>query len=215
LAVKAIARLAGEIPIKLRIIGNGNMLAQVLSLAHSLGVADSVEHIGVVPLERVHEEMRKADVGISCHRAGVFGDLYFSTKIVEYLTQGLPVISPQTYTVSKYLPGDCLFYFEPGNDAALADAIRFMWWNPGEVLKRLTHARRLLPRLSWQAEKNKFLAFYRDLLNDTSLAVGGTANESRSRDDLLERPDGELVSSFQGNGHEDNHASNCANKGRG
>lgn len=163
LAVRAMARLKGEIPVKLRILGEGNRLREVLDLAARLGVADSVEHIGLVPIDRVRDEMTKADVGVSCHRAGIFGDLYFSTKIVEYLTQGLPVLSPQTYTIRKYLSDDSLFYFEPGSDAALADSLRFMWHNPAEVLKRLTHAKELLPHLSWQAEKSKLLSFYAEL----------------------------------------------------
>jgi glycosyltransferase involved in cell wall biosynthesis len=171
LAVKAIARLAGEIPVKLRIVGEGNRLPEVLDLASTLGVRDSVEHIGLVPLDRVRGEMRKADVGISCHRAGIFGDLYFSTKIVEYLTQGLPVVSSQTYTVAKYLSGDCVFYFEPGNDAALAVTLRFMWSSPAEVLRRLTRARQLVPRLSWQAEKAGFQSFYGDLITDRNTTV--------------------------------------------
>jgi glycosyltransferase involved in cell wall biosynthesis len=169
LVVKAIARLAGEIPVKLRIAGVGHTLAAVLDLARSLGVAESIQPIGVIPLERVHEEMRKADVGISCQRGSVLGHLMLSTKIVEYLTQGLPVLTPNTYTVSKYLPADCVFYHEPGNDAAVADALRLMWYNPAEVLKRVTRARQLLPRLSWQAEKERFLGFYGALLNNTRL----------------------------------------------
>jgi glycosyltransferase involved in cell wall biosynthesis len=169
LVVKAIARLAGEIPVKLRIAGVGHTLAAVLELARSLGVADSIQPIGAIPLERVHEEMRKADVGISCQRASVLGHLMLSTKIIEYLTQGLPVLTPNTYTVSKYLPADCVFYHEPGNDAAAADALRLMWHNPPEVLKRVTRAQQLLPRLSWQAEKKRFLGFYRGLLNNTPL----------------------------------------------
>ena len=171
LAVRAMARLKGEIPVKLRILGEGNRLREVFILASTLGVANSVEHLGRVPIDRVREEMRRADAGISCHRAGVFGDLYFSTKIVEYLTQGLPVLSPRTYTISKYLPDDSLFYFQPGSDAALAECLRFMWHNPAEVLKRLAEVRQLLPRLSWQAEKDKLLTFYADLTND----AGSTA----------------------------------------
>jgi len=96
LAVRAMARLGGEVPVELRIVGEGNRLNEVLDLAAALGVRDRVKPIGLVPLDRVRDEMRNADVGISCHRAGIFGDLYFSTKIVEYLTQGLPVVSPQT-----------------------------------------------------------------------------------------------------------------------
>lgn len=164
--VKAISRLAGEIPVKLRIAGGGTLLAPLLELARTLGVEDCLELIGVIPLDRVHLEMKNADVGISCQRRSVFGDLVFSTKIVEYFSQGLPVLTPQTYTATKYLPADSVFYFEPGNDAALADALRFMWRNPAEVLKRLQRAMHLLPRFSWQAEKEKFLDFYTGLLRD-------------------------------------------------
>jgi len=164
LAIKAIARLANEIPVKLRLLGDGNKLSEVLNLARLLGVGNSVEYIGVVPIDGVREEMKKADIGISCHRAGIFGDLYFSTKIVEYLTQGLPVLSSRTYTINRYLPEDCLFYFEPGSDVALAEAIRLMWSNKAEVMARLIRARDRLPDLSWQAEKRKLLAFYSELL---------------------------------------------------
>jgi len=168
LAVRAIARLAGEIPLKLRILGDGNRLNEVLSLAAELSVPDAVEHIGSVPIDRVRDEMRKADIGISCHRAGIFGDLYFSTKIVEYMTQGLPVLSPRTYTIEKYLPDEAVFYFEPGSDAALVESLRFMWQNPDEVVKRIARARQLLARLSWQAEKTRFLAFYSDLVKSAA-----------------------------------------------
>lgn len=168
LAVKAIARLAGEVPVKLRILGEGNKLAEVFELASKLGVADSIEHLGLVPIDKVRDEMKKADVGISCHRAGVFGDLYFSTKIVEYLTQGLPVLSPRTRTITKYLSGECLFYYGPGDDAGMADNLRLMWNNPAEVSRRLNQARELLPQLSWQSEKERFVSFYADLMGGMS-----------------------------------------------
>ena len=179
LAVKAIARLAGTVPVKLRILGEGNRLAEVLALASALGVRDSIEHLGLVPIDKVRAELKKADIGISCHRAGVFGDLYFSTKIVEYLTQGLPVVSPRTKTICRYLPEDCMFYFEPGNDAALADCLRFIWQNPAEVSKRLTSAKDVLPRLSWQAEKGKYVSFYTDLMTPLRAARAHASVRSR------------------------------------
>jgi glycosyltransferase involved in cell wall biosynthesis len=164
LAIQAMANLRGEVPLQLKIMGTGNKLDEVLGLASKLGVRESIELIGSVPIEKVAEVMRQADVGLSCHRAGIFGDLYFSTKLVEYLTQGLCVLSPQTYTVRQYLPEDCLFYFEPGNAVALAETIRYVWRSPGEVVRRKTNARQHLARLSWQTEKDKFLAFYDGLL---------------------------------------------------
>jgi len=164
LAVTAMAALAKDIPVRLKIIGDGNRLSQVLQLATARGVRDAIEVSGKLPIENVATEMRKADIGVSCHRAGVFGDLYFSTKIIEYLTQSLPVVTSRTRTICRYLPEDCLFYFEPGNAEALADTIRYMWNNPTEVLRRLRNARALLSQLSWQTEKAKLLGFYADLL---------------------------------------------------
>ncbi len=168
LAVRAMANLKGLVPITLKIMGEGNKLQEVLELASSLGVRDSIELVGRVPLEQVGSEMRKADLGISCHQAGIFGDLYFSTKIVEYLTQGLPVLSPRTYTIHKYLPDDSIFYFEPGKLADLTDKIQYIWEHPSEVLARLNRARTRLERLSWQAEKGRFSEFYAALLQDPS-----------------------------------------------
>jgi glycosyltransferase involved in cell wall biosynthesis len=176
LAVKAIAQLEGEIPVRLRLVGEGNRVDDVLRLAAALGVADRVEHVGRVPIERVRNEMQDADVGISCHRSGVFGDLYFSTKIIEYLTQGLPVLAPSTKTIGKYLPDDTLFYFEPGDEKAFADQLRRMWQNPDEVHARLNNARRFLPSLSWQAEKERFISYYQRVVG------GQTAAEPQSHD---------------------------------
>jgi glycosyltransferase involved in cell wall biosynthesis len=57
LAVKAMARLNGEVPIRLKIMGDGNKLAEVLDLASQLGVRDSIELVGRVPIEQVACEM--------------------------------------------------------------------------------------------------------------------------------------------------------------
>ena len=166
LAVKAMARIVSEVPIKLKILGDGNRLTEILNLASSLGVGDAVERIGPVPIDKVSEEMRNADVGISCHQSGVFGDLYFSTKIVEYLTQGLPVLTTRTPTITRYLSEDSLFYYQPGDEKGMADTLRHMWQNPAEVLRCMAAGRELVPRLSWESEKEKFVSFYAGFLGD-------------------------------------------------
>jgi len=45
-----------------------------------------------------------------------------------------------------------------------------MWQNPAEVAKRVIKARDLLPRLSWQAEKTRFVSFYANLTIDETTA---------------------------------------------
>ena len=46
----------------------------------------------------------------------------------------------------------------------LAAQIKFMWEHPNEVMRRVSVARQLLPTLSWEPEKERFLSFYSDLL---------------------------------------------------
>jgi glycosyltransferase involved in cell wall biosynthesis len=164
IAVKALAIASREIPkIRLQILGEGNRLDHILSLARELGIADKVEFLPIVKLHEVKNIMANADVGISPHQAGVFGDLYFSTKIIEFMTQGLPVVSSRTYTIDKYIPEDAIFYFEPENVEDLARQMIFMYHNPAAVADKIRNSKKLLSKYIWQEEKGKYLSFYRRL----------------------------------------------------
>jgi glycosyltransferase involved in cell wall biosynthesis len=164
IAIKALAVASREIPnISFQILGEGNRLVQVLSLANDLGISDKVELLPTVKIHEVKNIMANADVGISTHQAGVFGDLYFSTKIIEFMTQGLPVISSRTYTIDKYIPDDSIFYFEPENVEDLAKKIVYVCNNPDVVLEKIKNSRKLIAQYSWQEEKSKYLSFYNEL----------------------------------------------------
>ena len=102
LAVRAMARIANEIPVKLRILGEGNRLGEVLELAATLAV-DSVEHVGLVPIDQVRSEMQNADVGLSCHRAGIFGDLVLfdqDRRVPDAGPSGIVAADPHDHEVS-------------------------------------------------------------------------------------------------------------------
>lgn len=164
--IRALARVTGEIPeARLRILGEGNKLAECLALARELGVEERIERLSPVPIEQVREVIGGADVGISGHQGGVFGDWYFSTKLVEFLTQGLPVVTSRTKTIDRYLPEDSVFYFEPLNDADCAEQLLAIHRNPDLVRKRLHNARAVVERLTWQRDKENLTRLYERLLN--------------------------------------------------
>ncbi len=164
-AIKALALASKYIrQIKLLIVGDGNDLDRVLQLAHSLGTADCVEHMKPVDIEKLAGLMEDADVGISCHQGGLFGDLQFCTKILDYLTQGLPVVSSRTKTIKRYIPEDAVFYFEPENAQDMAKQIIEIWNNPDLVRDKMEYAKRLLNLYTWQKEKYKLVNFYQGLI---------------------------------------------------
>ena len=163
-AIEALALVIKDMPwIKLRILGDGNELNRVLKLAHNLGVRRYVEHLRPVNIDRLRDVIVDADVGISSHQGGIFGDLYFATKILDYLTQGLPVISSRTKTIRGYVPEDAVFYFESENAKDMAKQIIKIWNEPNLVRRKMEKAKMLLRRYTWQKEKYKLINFYQEL----------------------------------------------------
>jgi len=190
IAVQAVAVASRDIPnLVLRIMGSGNKKTEILETARKLGVADRIELCQFGPVEKVREEMQKADVGISSHKAGIFGDLYFSTKILEYMTQGLPVICSRTHTIEKYVPESAVFYFEPGNYEDMARQIVTVSRDHHLVAEKTEAAMRLVPMLSWGSEKKKLVSFYRDLIGDSRgkcEGVNGSGASARTESDNFE-----------------------------
>ncbi len=108
--------------------------------------------------------MKHADVGISTHQGGAFGDLYFSNKILEFMTQGLPVISSRTRTIEKYIPQDAIVYFEPENVQDLITKIVWMRENPSTVQEKIRRAEETVEQYMWDKEKHRLVTFYRRLI---------------------------------------------------
>ena len=165
IAVKALAIASKSIPgLRLRIVGEGNRIGNIHQLACDLGVADRVEFLGTVSAEKIPSIMADADIGISAHEAGVFGALYFSNKILEYISQGLPVVSSRTETLVRYIPEDAIFYFRPGSSEDMAAQIVRLWNEPAVALRSVANARALIPQYTWETEQHRLSAFYQKLV---------------------------------------------------
>lgn len=167
IAIRALAKVSQFIPnIRFQILGVGNRLQEMLTLAKELGIGDRVEHLQPVHIEKVKDVMADADVGITTHQSGDFADLYFSTKIVEFMTQGLPVISSRTGTIEKYIPEDAIFYFEPLQVEDLVRQILTMYYNPGLVLDKIINSKKVVSKLDWREEESRLVSLYGELVSE-------------------------------------------------
>lgn len=164
-AVQALAIASPYLPpITLRFLGEGNDLERVLRLADDLGVRQRIECLELVHIDQLGKFMKDADIGISCQQGGPFGDLQFSAKVLDYLSQGLPVVSSWTKTLARYIPEDTVFYFEPENAGDMAEKIVFLWNHPDIVKRKMENAKKLFPLYTWQNEKPKLIRFYQGIL---------------------------------------------------
>lgn len=151
-------------PVRLRLVGEGNDLERIHRLAEDLGVRRNIEYVKPILIDQMRAQMNEADIGISCNQDGPFGDLQFSVKIIDYLTQGLPVVSSRTKTLERYVPADAVFYFDPDDAEDMAEKIIFLWNHPDIVKQKMENAKKLFPRFTWQSEKARLVGFYRGIL---------------------------------------------------
>jgi len=134
-AIAAVAALAPRWPgLRLQIFGDGDQLPALHEQATKLGVADRVWFSDrFQPIEEIIPAIRSAHLAVIPTRPGPSTDYMLPTKLLEYLSCGVPALVTPTLTVHHYF-GDThpLFLDDPGGPNLAA---RIVWAreNYGEV----------------------------------------------------------------------------------
>jgi glycosyltransferase involved in cell wall biosynthesis len=157
IAISAVASLRSEIPeLRLKVIGEGDRLAESRALVDQLGLGARVSFMDLVPVEKLPALLVKADVGLVPYRPSSATHLMLPVKLLDYATLGIPVIAARLRTVEYYFGDGAVELFEPGNVSDLARAIRLLYRNPdlrGRLAERARHA---LEALNWQNQRNEY-----------------------------------------------------------
>ena len=131
-AIEAVARARSAIPrIELRIIGAGEERAALIALRDRLGLQDHVTFSdGFVPVEKIPSLIEDADIGVVPLRMSSGTDIMLPTKLLEYVTMGIPCVVPRTGTIARYFDERMVRFFEAENPNSLADAIVALHHDP-------------------------------------------------------------------------------------
>lgn len=166
IAVRGIKLLRNKIPkLKLLIIGEGEHLNYIKNLVMKLNLEKYVEFHNPVPIDQIPNFIAIADVGISTHKQDSFWDYYFSTKIVEFLILGLPVVTARTKTIQYYFDDNKLFFFTPENVDDFTRKILLVYKSPSLAKKKVDSAKKYIEDLSWNKEKYKYTKLIESLIN--------------------------------------------------
>jgi glycosyltransferase involved in cell wall biosynthesis len=74
--------------------GRGGTERGLLQLAEGLGLNGSVKIFEGVPIDQIAGVIANSDLGVVPKRADSFGNEAYSTKIMEFMSQGVPVVVP-------------------------------------------------------------------------------------------------------------------------
>ena len=156
IAIRGVAKAIGQIPdLRLRIIGDGEERNALISLRDELGLRDAVSFSdGFVPVEQIPALLADVDAGLIPLRRSAGTDIMLPTKLLEYVTMGIPCLTPPTITIARYFDESMVEFFEAEDVEALARAIVRLYGDPA---RRSYIARQATTRFaniySWSNQK--------------------------------------------------------------
>jgi glycosyltransferase involved in cell wall biosynthesis len=158
IAIRAFAQLRQRLPgVEFQIYGEGNMKPNLVSLAGELGLNGSVRFFKPLPIREIACVMAKADLGVVPKRADTFGNEAYSTKIMEFMSLGVPVIVADTRVDRHYFDESVVRFFESGDADALAGAMYEVLMNDQLRGDLVVRALEYAARNSWQNRKADYL----------------------------------------------------------
>lgn len=135
----------------------GDKRTELTNLADRLGVSNSVKFFAGVPLDQIPNVMANADLGVVPKRADSFGNEAYSTKIMEFMSQGIPVVASRTRIDSFYFEEGIVHFFKSGDKHALATAILDVIDDDGLRKTLIRRGYEYAQANSWDHKKQEYL----------------------------------------------------------
>jgi glycosyltransferase involved in cell wall biosynthesis len=161
IAIKAFARIKDKVQNAefhlYGVAGGGNLQNELAALASQLGLNGRVKFYTSLPIDQVAEVIANADLGVVPKRADSFGNEAYSTKIMEFMSQGVPVVVSQTKIDSFYFDNTVVRFFTSGDDQAMADAMLEVIVNNAVRTALIAGGYEYAANHSWDIRKKDYL----------------------------------------------------------
>jgi glycosyltransferase involved in cell wall biosynthesis len=168
IAIRAFAKISKLAPqAEFHIYGDGPSKPDLLNLARELGVEHQVKMPSARSLREIAQIMETANLGIVPKRKDNFGNEAFSTKILEFMAMGVPVVVADTMIDKFYFDDSTVKFFRSGETDDLARCMIEMIENPVERQRQVQNANRFVETVDWNAKQHEYL----ELIDRLSVSV--------------------------------------------
>jgi glycosyltransferase involved in cell wall biosynthesis len=157
-AIRALAKVKDVIPqADFHIYGTGKAMEDLVKLANEFGMRDRVLFHPFMPIWEIAQVMENADLGVVPKRADSFGNEAFSTKTLEFMALGVPLLISDT-AVDRYYLNDRIVTFARSGDiddfaAKMVQLVR----NPEACQKQVENANEFIKLNNWDLKKSEYL----------------------------------------------------------
>jgi glycosyltransferase involved in cell wall biosynthesis len=161
--------LRDELP-DLRVVmtGSGSRTRELTNAIVRYELQDVVQFEGWVTQTRLNEILYSADAGIVAQKASPYSHLVHTNKMVDYWIFGLPVIATRLHAVSEFYDDRFVEYFEPGDAADLAAAIRRLHADTARREELARNGKLAQQENGWATQRIIYLGVFNLLLGDVT-----------------------------------------------
>jgi glycosyltransferase involved in cell wall biosynthesis len=158
IAVRAFALIKDKAPhVTLHIYGGGTHGPFIEELISELGLGDRAFIKPGMPLRDLAVVVAQGDLGIVPKRNDQFGGEAFSTKSMEFMASGIPIIISKTKVDQYYFNDSVVKFFEPENVEDLAGAMLAMVRDKSLRDKLAKNGLEFAKRNAWGDKKKEYL----------------------------------------------------------
>jgi len=144
--------------VRLNIVGEGNLLAELQKKAADLNVSDRVVFMGLVGRQKMPDVYRANDIFVmaSQHEG-------MSNAMLEAIASGLPVITTPCEGVQELIGDNGMIVNHPDLQEFVA-AIKALVTDPQKYQAMSKAGRRIAETFSWSAVADNYIQYYKKLL---------------------------------------------------
>lgn len=164
-AVRAMVLLRDKAPsVKFLIIGDGPDREKLNDLVRQCHLEDRVNITGLVQIEEIALYMANIDLGVVPKRTDSFGNEAFSTKILEFMAMGVPVVASNTRIDQYYFHEGLVRFFESENAEDLAAKVLDLAHNPEKRRALRARSDEFIQQNNWDVKKHRYLDLVDELV---------------------------------------------------
>lgn len=159
IAIRSFATISERIPnAEFHIYGEGPERSALNELSKSLGVEGRVRFHSTLPLCDIAQVMARADLAVEPKRgSSSFSNEAASTKIMQFMALGVPVIASRTRVHSYYFDDSVVRFFESENESDLAESILTLYRHAALRETLTANATRYIQQNNWAIKKGTYI----------------------------------------------------------
>jgi glycosyltransferase involved in cell wall biosynthesis len=158
IAIEAFKSVHEALPqTEFHIYGDGITRDSLIAQAKAAGLEKSILFFKPKGLREIARIMADADLGVVPKRADSFGNEAYSTKIMEFMSVGVPVVISSTMVDRFYFNDSVVRFFESGNAGELARAMIDLLSDPEKRRQQAERALVYAEENCWDRRREDYL----------------------------------------------------------